>query len=414
MLEKLSQDKLDKVEFKNEKRFLSNMFVAPFRIPNYIIQDYPLWNLDFNTIYTSSEHFYQSMKSDDREYRRIIINLETPEETKKIAKKLLEEDKLYSYRKDWLDIKDKVMEIALFCKFSQNRYLLERLDKIEGEIIERNYWKDIYWGVCDGIGENKLGKMLMNLRDNKQIISRNNKKSFKNQKVFLPVIHVTNNIKAVWDNVSICIEAKADGIFLISHGYKNWTELLEIGREIKKTYPDLWVGYNFLDLTAEQSFKKIEFRDKIDGLWIDDTKAGVSNEYTEYLKELNINYKLLKQIFYEGNLFYFGGVAFKYCEQPEDIYEATAVGMNSMDVVTTSGDKTGNAPTIEKIKEMYSITNGTSPLALASGVDEKNITEFLQYVDIFLVSSSISENHEKLNKNKTIKMANIIANWNKN
>ena len=40
--------------------------------------------------------------------------------------------------------------------------LLETGDKY---IEETNYWKDTYWGVCDGIGENNLGKIIMATRE---------------------------------------------------------------------------------------------------------------------------------------------------------------------------------------------------------------------------------------------------------
>ena len=26
------------------------------------------------------------------------------------------------------------------------------------------HWHDTYWGVCDGVGKNRLGQLLMNLR----------------------------------------------------------------------------------------------------------------------------------------------------------------------------------------------------------------------------------------------------------
>ena len=31
-------------------------------------------------------------------------------------------------------------------------------------LIEGNWWKDTYWGVCDGKGQNKLGELLMKVR----------------------------------------------------------------------------------------------------------------------------------------------------------------------------------------------------------------------------------------------------------
>ena len=33
------------------------------------------------------------------------------------------------------------------------------------ELIEGNYWNDTYWGVCKGVGQNKLGKILMRVRE---------------------------------------------------------------------------------------------------------------------------------------------------------------------------------------------------------------------------------------------------------
>lgn len=50
-------------------------------------------------------------------------------------------------------------------KFTQNKELAKRL-KATGDktLIEGNYWHDTYWGVCEGVGENYLGKILMNLR----------------------------------------------------------------------------------------------------------------------------------------------------------------------------------------------------------------------------------------------------------
>jgi len=33
------------------------------------------------------------------------------------------------------------------------------------ELIEGNTWHDTEWGVCNGIGKNKLGKILMRIRE---------------------------------------------------------------------------------------------------------------------------------------------------------------------------------------------------------------------------------------------------------
>ena len=34
----------------------------------------------------------------------------------------------------------------------------------DAELVEGNHWGDRYWGVCDGEGQNKLGKLLMQVR----------------------------------------------------------------------------------------------------------------------------------------------------------------------------------------------------------------------------------------------------------
>ncbi|NWN81082.1 NADAR family protein, partial [Bacillus sp. (in: firmicutes)] len=35
----------------------------------------------------------------------------------------------------------------------------------ESILIEGNTWGDKIWGVCNGVGENKLGKILMKVRN---------------------------------------------------------------------------------------------------------------------------------------------------------------------------------------------------------------------------------------------------------
>jgi predicted NAD-dependent protein-ADP-ribosyltransferase YbiA (DUF1768 family) len=32
------------------------------------------------------------------------------------------------------------------------------------ELVEGNWWNDTFWGVCNGVGENNLGKLLMKIR----------------------------------------------------------------------------------------------------------------------------------------------------------------------------------------------------------------------------------------------------------
>lgn len=51
------------------------------------------------------------------------------------------------------------------CKFSQNKKLAEQLMATgEEDLVEGNDWGDRYWGVCRGVGKNKLGQILKRIR----------------------------------------------------------------------------------------------------------------------------------------------------------------------------------------------------------------------------------------------------------
>jgi predicted NAD-dependent protein-ADP-ribosyltransferase YbiA (DUF1768 family) len=56
------------------------------------------------------------------------------------------------------------MEDLLRQKF-QNPYLKNKLLATgNAEIEETNSWGDVFWGICKGVGENHLGKILMKIR----------------------------------------------------------------------------------------------------------------------------------------------------------------------------------------------------------------------------------------------------------
>lgn len=68
-------------------------------------------------------------------------------------------------RSDWLAVRIRVMELLLRTKFSDPE-LRERLRATApAALVEGNTWGDAFWGVCNGRGENLLGKLLMKVRD---------------------------------------------------------------------------------------------------------------------------------------------------------------------------------------------------------------------------------------------------------
>jgi ribA/ribD-fused uncharacterized protein len=68
-------------------------------------------------------------------------------------------------RPDWEDIKLDVMKLFVTKKFTESTDLRTRLIATgDAELIEGNPWRDQFWGVYTGIGENHLGKILMQVR----------------------------------------------------------------------------------------------------------------------------------------------------------------------------------------------------------------------------------------------------------
>ena len=108
--------------------------------------------------YPSAEHAFQAMKCLDREERVRISFLNTPQEAKKAGRRV-------DLRSDWEDVKVDIMKSIVQSKFSDPELLNKLLDTGIEEIVEGNTWGDTFWGVYKGQGENMLGKILMEVRD---------------------------------------------------------------------------------------------------------------------------------------------------------------------------------------------------------------------------------------------------------
>lgn len=67
-------------------------------------------------------------------------------------------------RPDWEQIKQAVMLNLQRQKYSYPELRTLLLATGNLELIEGNTWGDTYWGVCNGVGDNWLGKILMQVR----------------------------------------------------------------------------------------------------------------------------------------------------------------------------------------------------------------------------------------------------------
>lgn len=131
-------------EFSSQYRFLSNFWFSPFVYDGIV----------FKTV----EHAYQAAKCVDDADIKKILDAETPGMAKRIGQTV-------QMRPYWDNIKLEFMLEFVRAKFQQNPDLMQKLKQTSGELVEGNYWGDVFWGVCKGKGQNHLGKILMQVRE---------------------------------------------------------------------------------------------------------------------------------------------------------------------------------------------------------------------------------------------------------
>lgn len=106
----------------------------------------------------SVEHAYQAAKTDSVEAQKVIREAKTPG----IAKRL---GRAVTMTPDWDNKKVSVMRGLVRKKF-ENPLLRAMLVATEDAVlVEGNTWNDTTWGVCKGTGQNWLGKILMEIRE---------------------------------------------------------------------------------------------------------------------------------------------------------------------------------------------------------------------------------------------------------
>ncbi len=121
--------------------------------------------------YQCPETFYQAMKVDrmavDCQQLRQRISLMSALESKRFSKTI-------TVRANWDDVKLLVMWKALHWKFAPGTKWSKVLSNCDVPIVEKNYWHDNFWGSCTcdkcgDTGKNMLGKMLMAIRNSKDM-----------------------------------------------------------------------------------------------------------------------------------------------------------------------------------------------------------------------------------------------------
>jgi len=131
--------------FNGEFRFLSNFW--------------PVEVMFEGDLYSSVEAAYVAAKFIDKTMREMVRRCKTAGEAKRFG-----ETWASQVRPDWYGINLGIMENLLRSKFENVELRQKLLETGDQELVEGNTWGDTFWGVCDGIGENNLGKLLMKIR----------------------------------------------------------------------------------------------------------------------------------------------------------------------------------------------------------------------------------------------------------
>jgi predicted TIM-barrel enzyme len=210
-----------------------------------------------------------------------------------------------------------------------------------------------------------------------------------------PVIHYKDDETTI-EEAEIAYNAGADGVFLISHLGSNEL-LIQLAVEIKKQF-GFKVGLNFLGDDAIYTAKIVK-QNNLDMVWSD--YCGVSS--------LGLCFEgLTLQAWAKENkhIDVFASVAFKYQAEEPNPSLAAQLAQAAGFIPTTSGSGTGQAPTVEKIANMYEATGGL--LAVASGMTPENIAQFKPYLSHVLVSTGISKDEYHFDESKIKLFINVL------
>lgn len=113
--------------------------------------------------YFSVEHGMYVLKCENEKDQLKVLNATNLTTAKNLSKG-------FDHKKNWKDVKNIEMKNLLRAKF-RDVDLRKKLDDTKGkQLIVKNNWHDVYWGVCVCkkhlcSGNNVLGTFLMSIRD---------------------------------------------------------------------------------------------------------------------------------------------------------------------------------------------------------------------------------------------------------
>lgn len=131
-------------QFTGDYEFLSNFYNAP---------------IFFNGLsFQNAEAAFEAQRTDDINVRKRFCRL-SGNKAKALGRRVEERD-------NWNYEKEDIMRKIVHEKFKTHKELAQKLIATgDEELINVNTWRDSYWGISNGSGKNKLGRILMEIRD---------------------------------------------------------------------------------------------------------------------------------------------------------------------------------------------------------------------------------------------------------
>ncbi len=112
-------------------------------------------------LWPTSEHYFQAQKFEDKNYQEKIRKCSSPMKAAELGR-----SRKVKIKRNWDQIKDNVMYNVVLAKFTQHKELMHLLIQTEDAVLIEHTENDSYWGDGgDGSGKNRLGKILMKVRD---------------------------------------------------------------------------------------------------------------------------------------------------------------------------------------------------------------------------------------------------------
>lgn len=118
-----------------------------------------------NKYWVTVEHYFQAQKFQSiPKYMDEIHRARTPKLAAQMGR-----SRQYKIREDWETVKDKIMFESVLKKFETHKKIKNILLSTGSKELVENAPGDYYWGCgADGSGKNKLGKILICVREKLQ------------------------------------------------------------------------------------------------------------------------------------------------------------------------------------------------------------------------------------------------------